>query len=192
MSSFLRFAGIAAFIVSLGLAVQALSYVPDVKIPVPCGTDAISKVIIKLVVDGGLEVKLRALLALKTIAEIKIALAVITGLFRGCADDLLKIGAGVVAETEATTSIVACFSAIITLFVKIFLQLSVKFGITAVVALCAEIDVVIRECLVNLEVCIAGVLALIVKACLYITVSVLAHLKLDLCADVLAHAGMSA
>jgi hypothetical protein len=61
MSSFLRFAGIATFIVSLGLAVQALSYVPDVKIPVPCGTDAISKVIIKLVVDGGLEVKLRAL-----------------------------------------------------------------------------------------------------------------------------------
>ncbi|KAF8758442.1 hypothetical protein RHS01_02269 [Rhizoctonia solani] len=174
MSSFVRLAGVVALIVSLGLAVQALVYVPDVKIPVPC------------------EQKIRALLILNSVAELKVAIAVIVALFKECGDELLKIGAGVAIDVDAHASIVACVSAVITLLVKICLQLSVKFGVAAVVAIFADIDVVLRVCLVNLEVCVVGIVALIVQACVYITASVLAQVKFDSCAEVLVKAGLAA
>ncbi|GAB1527834.1 hypothetical protein RhiTH_011022 [Rhizoctonia solani] len=192
MSSFVRLAGVVALIVSLGLAVQALVYVPDVKIPVPCGKDLVSKALIELVVGGSLEQKIRALLILNSVAELKVAIAVIVALFKECGDELLKIGAGVAIDVDAHASIVACVSAVITLLVKICLQLSVKFGVAAVVAIFADIDVVLRVCLVNLEVCVVGIVALIVQACVYITASVLAQVKFVSCAEVLVKAGLAA
>ncbi|CAE6448218.1 unnamed protein product [Rhizoctonia solani] len=191
MSSFFRYAGAAALILSFGLFVQALPVLADVKIPVPSGTDVVSKALSNLVVDGKLEAKLKALCAIKTLVELKACLAIIVALLKGCADELSKIGAGIIVDVEAQASIVACVYAIITLLVKVCLQISVKFSITAVAALFAEIDVCVRLLLVNLDICVVGILALIVKACVSITLPILDSLKFDACVALLASVGLN-
>jgi hypothetical protein len=49
-----------------------------------------------------------------TLVELEAAIRVLVDLFQTCADELLKVGAGVAVDLEAQASIVACLSAIIT------------------------------------------------------------------------------
>ncbi|KAJ1308124.1 hypothetical protein OPQ81_003847 [Rhizoctonia solani] len=191
MSSFLRYAGAAALLLSFGLFVQALPVLIDVKVPVPIGTDVVSKVFANLVINGEIEAKLKAIAAINTLVELKALIAVIVTLFKGCADELLKIGAGVVVDVDAQASIVACVAAIITLLVKVFAQVSLKLGITVCAAVFAEVDVCLRALLVNLNICIDGIVTLVVKALVSVTVAVLVGLKLQVCADILAKAGLA-
>ncbi|KAF8597371.1 hypothetical protein BDV93DRAFT_562408, partial [Ceratobasidium sp. AG-I] len=120
-----------------------------------------------------------------------VAVEVLVALFKGCADELLKIGAGVVVSTEAHASIVACFVATITLLVKVCAAVSIKFGLAAVIVLFAKIDVVLRLCLINLNICVGGILVLIAKAIASATVGVMAQVHLKLCLSVLGLTGVS-
>ncbi|CAE6451146.1 unnamed protein product [Rhizoctonia solani] len=183
MSSFLRFAGAAALVLSFGLFVRALPVV-SVSIPTITGTDAVSVVCAKLSVS--IEAHIKALLACGTIADVEAAIKAMIVAIKICSDDLVKIGTGVVVDVDAQASIVACIAALITLIVRVCLQLSVKFGIAAVAALYAELDVCIRLLLGNLDVCIAGIVALIVKACVGVTASLLASINMKVCADIIA------
>lgn len=190
MSSFTRFAGVAVVILSLGFLVTALPVVKtDVIIPAITGTDAVSLVCAKLIVD--IDVKIKALLACNTIAELHVAIDVLVALFKTCADDLLKVGAGVVVDVEAKASIVACIAAVITLLVKVCAQVTVKFGIAVVAVLFVKIDVVLRLLLVNLNICVGGIVALIAKALASVTVGLLAQVHLKLCLSVLGLAGIT-
>jgi hypothetical protein len=48
-----------------------------------------------------------------TLVELEAAVHVLVGLFQTCADELLKVGAGVAVDVEAQVSIVAGVAAII-------------------------------------------------------------------------------
>ncbi|CAE6527703.1 unnamed protein product [Rhizoctonia solani] len=187
MSSFLRFAGAAAIVLSLGLFASALPLLSvNANIPTVIGTDAICAVFTKMVVDLCIEAKIKALLACTTIAELEVAVKALVAVFKICADDLLKIGAGVVVEVDAKLSIIACVCSIITLLVQVLVQVCLKFGIAVTVSLCTQIDAVVHLCLINLNVCIDGIVALIVKTLASVIVTLCAQVKLDLCVALFA------
>lgn len=50
----------------------------------------------------------------ETIAQLEVAVKALVAVCSACADDLLKIGAGVTVDAEARASIVACVAAILT------------------------------------------------------------------------------
>ncbi|EUC59578.1 transmembrane protein, putative [Rhizoctonia solani AG-3 Rhs1AP] len=188
MSSFVRFAGFAAVILSLGLFATALPLL-NAKIVACVGVDAVCEILNKLVVELSVEAKIKALLACGTIAELEVAVKVLIALFQGCADELLNIGADVVVEADAKLSIIACVASIITLLVHVLVQVCLKFGIAATVTLCAQIDVVVRLLLVNLNICIDGIVTLIVKALATVIVTLCAQVKLDLCVALFTKVG---
>ncbi|CAE6459131.1 unnamed protein product [Rhizoctonia solani] len=187
MSSFIRFAGAAAVILSLGLFVSALP-LSFVKIQAATGLDVVSCLFKKLIVELELEVKIKALLACKTIAEAEAAAKVVIALLQICADDLLKIGAGVQIQEDAKMSLVVCVASIITLLVQVLVQVCLKFGIAATLHICAQIDTVVRLWLDNLDICIIGVVSLVVKAVGTVILGLCAQVKLDLCLQILTKA----
>ncbi|KAB5588338.1 hypothetical protein CTheo_8224 [Ceratobasidium theobromae] len=188
MSSFIRIAGAAAVVLSLGFLVSALP-AARASIPAITGTDAVSVVCAKLAVD--IEAKILALAGCGTIAELTVAVHALVAAIQICANDLLRVGAGVVVDVEAKASIVACLVATITLLAQVCVQVSVKFGLTVVAALFAEIDVVVRLLLVNLNICVGGIVALIAKALASVTVGLIAQIHLKLCLGVLGLAGVT-
>ncbi|KAG8735540.1 hypothetical protein FRC11_003204, partial [Ceratobasidium sp. 423] len=100
MSSFVRFAGAAALILSLGLFASALP-LATVNLQAAAGVDVVSCLFKRLIVELELEAKIKALLACATIAELEVAVKALVSVFQGCADDLLKIGAGIQIEADA-------------------------------------------------------------------------------------------
>ncbi|CUA68902.1 hypothetical protein RSOLAG22IIIB_08150 [Rhizoctonia solani] len=180
MSSFLRLVGLAAVVFSLGLAVSALP-IANIHLKSPTGTDVVSRLFFKLCIESELEAKLKALLLCGSIQDLTVKIDVVVALLKGCSDELLKIGADVVVDADAKISLVACIVSIVTLCVQVFATLSLKFGL----AICAEIDVVLRLLLANLAICVDGILVLIVKVLAQATVGVMAQIQLKLCLGVL-------
>ncbi|KAF8595009.1 hypothetical protein BDV93DRAFT_564829 [Ceratobasidium sp. AG-I] len=167
MSTFTRIAVFAALMLSLSYLVSALpASVVDGQVPatiVGCGT----------------------------MAELTTAADILVGVFKGCAEELIKSSASVSVSVEAQASIVACFASIIALLVKVCAAVSVKFGPTAVLVVFAKIDVAVRLCLFNLNICVNGILVLIAKAIPSATVGVMPQFHLKLCLNVLGLVGVS-
>ncbi|KAH7332943.1 hypothetical protein B0J17DRAFT_140446 [Rhizoctonia solani] len=186
MSSFVRFAGLAAIVLSLGLFASAAPLLVNNKIHAVVGVDAVCAVFTKLIVDLCIEAKIKALLGCATMSELEVACKALVATFQICADDLLKIGAGASVNAEAKLSIIACVVSLVTLLVQVLVQVCLKFGIAATASLCAQIDVVLRLCLENLNICIHGIMILIVKDLAAVIVTLCAQVKLDLCATLLA------
>ncbi|CAE6485775.1 unnamed protein product [Rhizoctonia solani] len=159
MISFVRFAGVVAVLFSLGLVVSAIP-IDRIHITAATGTDVVSRLCAKLVLEDKLEAKLKALLSCTNVGDLKIQIAVVAVLFQNCADQLLTIGAGVQLDTNATHSLVACLISIITLTVQVFATLTLKFGIFV----CAGIDDALRLFLVNIGICVDGLIGLVAKA----------------------------
>ncbi|CUA75368.1 Major DNA-binding protein [Rhizoctonia solani] len=165
MSTFSRIAAVVVFLFSVGLLVSAL--------PSPRGDDSWSIVGADTIPMCGvlakffIEVKacLEAITLCQDIVAVKLQIVALVGLLKGCTADLVKIGADVKIATEVQASIVTCFVSFLTLLVKVCVDLTAKFGLKVIVALCVEVDTCLHALLVQLNVCIHGVLALIVKGC---------------------------
>ncbi|KAH7332978.1 hypothetical protein B0J17DRAFT_721814 [Rhizoctonia solani] len=180
MSSFIRYAGAAALVLSLGLIVSALP-VMYANIPTPTGDDAVSRLCAKLVIEGELQAKIKALPLCLDIEDAKVKIAAIVALFKGCSDELLRIGAGVAVNVEAKASLVACIVKIITLCAQVCVALSLKFGLS----ICVEIDMALRSFLSILGICVNDIVELIVKALASATVGLLTEANLKLCLNAL-------
>ncbi|KAG8762812.1 hypothetical protein FRC12_008836 [Ceratobasidium sp. 428] len=192
MHTFTHIAAFVFILFSLSFLVSAIPTAPRTlgAIYPPAGEDAISAILIKLCLRD-LEVKIKALLGCGTLPELKLAIKVLIGLFQPCADELLKVDANVTISAKAKASIVTCVCSIITLLVKVCAEVSVKFGIVVVVDLFAELDVCLKALLVNLNICIAGVLVLIVKTLAQATVGLLFNIHFELCSAVLGLKGIA-
>ncbi|EUC59595.1 transmembrane protein, putative [Rhizoctonia solani AG-3 Rhs1AP] len=173
MSTFSRIAVVVVFLFSVGLLVSAL--------PSPRAADASWAIVgadmfpvCTLLEKFFLEVKvcIDAIAACHDLVTLKLKVAVFVALCKGCAADLLKIGADVKITAEAQASIVNCFVSMLTLLVQVCVNLTAKFGVAVIATLCAEIDIVLKFLFVHLDICINGVLGLIAKA--YVNTSSLA------------------
>ncbi|QRV87002.1 hypothetical protein RhiJN_15020 [Ceratobasidium sp. AG-Ba] len=189
MLTFTRLAGFAFVLLSLSFLVSAIPVVTRTytSICAPSGNDAVSLLFINLRAE--IEAKIHALLACGTKAELHVAVGVLVALFKGCSDELLKIGAGVTIDVEAKASIVACVCSIITLLVEVLVQVAAKLGIWVVIGLFVKIDVCLKLLLVNLNICIGGILALIVKGLGAATIGLVGQIHLGGCFGLLSMAG---
>ncbi|KAF8602428.1 hypothetical protein BDV93DRAFT_545280 [Ceratobasidium sp. AG-I] len=184
MSTFTRIAGAALLVLSLSYLVSALpAPAINVQIPAIIGTDAVSCVLAKFIAE--IEVKIHALVGCGSIVQLTVAIQALILVFQGCCDELLKIGAGVAITVDAQANIVVCIAAMITLLAKVCAAVSIKFGILVVLGLFAQLDIVVKLLLINLNICIDGILVLIAKAIASVTVGVLAQVQLKLCLGVL-------
>ncbi|CUA73119.1 hypothetical protein RSOLAG22IIIB_10550 [Rhizoctonia solani] len=86
----------------------------------------------------------------------------------------VKLDLSVDVKTQIAVKIVA----FICLVVKALAAVCVKLGVDVCIALIAKIDVCLQLLLITLNVCIDGLLAIIISLCLKLDVSVLAALKL--------------
>ncbi|CAE6452409.1 unnamed protein product [Rhizoctonia solani] len=180
MISFIRFAGAVVVLVSLGLMVNAIP-IERIHLTAATGADLVSRLCAKLILEDKLEAKLKALLLCKNIEDLRIQIAVVVALLRGCADQLSKIGAGIVVDADANASLVTCIISIITLVVQVFATLSLKFG----TSVCAEIDEVLRFFLATLGTCMNGVIGRVAKTLAEGTVGVMGQIQLKLCLRIL-------
>jgi hypothetical protein len=129
MISFIRFIGAVAVVFSLGLMVSAMP-IERIHLVAPTGIDLVSRLCAKLVLEGKLEAKLKALrvyisvmfalqstdrflVLCKNSEDLKIQIAILVALFENCAVELSKIGAGVVI-VDAKAGLVACIVSTIT------------------------------------------------------------------------------
>ncbi|QRW15565.1 hypothetical protein RhiXN_03566 [Rhizoctonia solani] len=191
--SLIRIAGAAALVLSFGLLIHAMPVpqsIEDLHIKVCVGVNVVVHALHKMVVDGDLESKIKAMAHANTAAELKACVAVLVRLLAACTSDLVKIGANVSINADERASIVGCIASTIVLLVRVCAHVSVKLGINAVATVFADLDVHVRDLLVNLNICVGGILELIVKACVSLTVGFIDSVKLHLIAKVCAQAGL--
>ncbi|CAE6456493.1 hypothetical protein ACGC1H_001039 [Rhizoctonia solani] len=86
----------------------------------------------------------------------------------------VKLNLSVDVKTEIALKIVA----IICLIVKALAAVCVKLGVDVCIALIAKIDVCLHLLLITLNVCVDGLLAIVISLCAKLDVSALAALKL--------------
>ncbi|CAE6459125.1 unnamed protein product [Rhizoctonia solani] len=188
--SFLRLAGAAAVLLSLGLFARALpmNLLGDINVHALAATDGVSCALNKLI-EADIIGKINGCVHLDSLADVSVALNACIELIKACSDELLKIGATVTLDAKAKEDIVAFVAAIITLFVKVCLQLTLKFGVAAVARIFADIDLCIKLLLVNLNVCVDGIIALVLNALVSVTVGLMPQLNLAVCASLFASLG---
>ncbi|KAJ1308207.1 hypothetical protein OPQ81_003922 [Rhizoctonia solani] len=86
----------------------------------------------------------------------------------------VKLDLDVDVKTAIAVQIVACIS----LIVKALAAVSVKLGVTVCLALFAQIDVCLQLLLVTLNVCVDGLLDIVISLCANLDIHVLAAIKL--------------
>ncbi|CAE6407790.1 unnamed protein product [Rhizoctonia solani] len=185
MPSFAQFAGLAIVVLSLGYFANALPtptfFGADV---LSCtGKDAYSLVFAKVIVE--FQACIKAISACKDIVEVKAQIDILCSIFHQCGDKLVAIGAGVFVTAQAKTEIIACVTGIITITVRACLALVFKFGLAVCVELFAKVDIAIQYFLLKLDLCIVGIVAVIAKSIISLTVGILFELDLKLCIETL-------
>ncbi|CAE6433741.1 unnamed protein product [Rhizoctonia solani] len=99
-------------------------------------------------------------------------LIVIQAVIASCVD--LKLNLDIDTKTKIAVEIMAC----ITLIVKALAAVCVKLGVNVCLALIAKIDMCLQLLLITLNLCVDGLLVIIIPLCAKFDVSVLAALKL--------------
>ncbi|KAB5588626.1 Transmembrane protein [Ceratobasidium theobromae] len=149
--------------------------------------------LVKLVVD--LEADVNA--AVKVIADVDIItdLAVhvdaLVVKVNTCAQAVAAIGANIDIDASVKADLAVRIAAIITAIVHVCVSVSAKFGILVVVSLFAKIDACLHLLLLNLGVCVQGIIALVANIVVKLGVSVFADVRLNLCLSILGLVGIS-
>jgi hypothetical protein len=116
-----------------------------------------------------------------TVGEVKAQVGVLVAHVEACAKAILALGVNIDVDAEVKADIAAKIAAIIAvrstrfsapvplthdpkIIVQACLSVSVKFGIVVVLAIFAPIDVCLRLLISNLDICVVGIVAVIVKS----------------------------
>ncbi|QRV87127.1 hypothetical protein RhiJN_15145 [Ceratobasidium sp. AG-Ba] len=187
MHAFTRLTSFVLFILSLNFLVCAL--------PTPANSgskdlairnvqaDALVAACVQLKAD--VTVHAAVLAKVETLVDAKAAVAVIVKDLNLAAKVFMDLGAGIELDDKVKVEVVACIAAVVSVIVQACLSLSLKLGLAVCLVIFAQLDVALRLLLVKLDICVNGILALIVKALVQVDVEALIKIKLHLCASVL-------
>ncbi|QRW10510.1 hypothetical protein RhiLY_09509 [Ceratobasidium sp. AG-Ba] len=193
MHSFTRLASFLLFVLSLSfvacaaptpriseLAVREYGYGNDSDYYSPA--DNMQKILVDVTAD--VHANLELMLAATTIAQVESQVDEIVVHIEHASDLVLALGqldlqAGVQADIAMQVY------ALVKIIVRACATVSLKFGITAVLALWAKIDECVHLLLVNLAVCVNGILALVLKLSVDVNVKLSIQTYLKLCATAL-------
>ncbi|CEL56362.1 hypothetical protein RSOLAG1IB_07748 [Rhizoctonia solani AG-1 IB] len=206
MLAFTRLTSILLFVLSLSFLVSALptseskalaarhdsnalvELILDLQAKVDVHVKAIRKCFHSVAVEEDTKPPLVAVeVALELVAKIGLLIADINA----CATAVLAIGANIDIDASVKADIGVKVAAIISVIVKLCIDLVAKFGIFVVGALLVQIDLCLKVLISNLGVCVDGLVAVIAEIVVNIGVSVLASVKFDLCIKVLGFVGVN-
>ncbi|CUA68924.1 hypothetical protein RSOLAG22IIIB_08169 [Rhizoctonia solani] len=186
MHVFSRLTSFVLFILSLSLFAHAL--------PAPGSSGALvtrdpkCDQLVDVVVDLKTKVDtcISAIVKAEVVADVSVQIDAIVGHVNTCANAIVAIGAVSDIDTVVKADIAARVAAIIAVIVKACLRLSVKFGLQVFLELFVKIDAAIKLLLVNLSVCIDGIVVLISQIVVATCAHILVTLNFELCLSVLA------
>ncbi|CUA77843.1 hypothetical protein RSOLAG22IIIB_12861 [Rhizoctonia solani] len=188
MHAFSRFASFLLFVFSLGLIASALPTAPggNNALATRYGEDK-ATILYGLIAD--LDVKIKAdvdvCLKAKTLDEVKIVVDTISADVQACAKAIVALGP-VKLDANVEADIAAKIAAIILVIIKACVDISVKFGLEVVIAVFAKIDLALKCLLVNIGICVEGILVLIAKIVVSTCNDLFVKLNFKLCLAVLA------
>ncbi|KAG9118753.1 hypothetical protein FRC07_006593 [Ceratobasidium sp. 392] len=188
MHAFTRLTSFLLFVLSLSFLTCALptpAAVGSKELAVrtaDCGPKVLD---IVLNLRAQVEADVAAIAKAEVLADVQVAVGILLKHIYAAADATLAVGVKVDIEAKVKAKIVVEVALCITLIVKACIALVLKFGLLAVLAVLASIDVAIKALLVNLQICIAGIITLIVQAIVDVKVVAFIKVHLLLCVDVL-------
>ncbi|QRV72211.1 hypothetical protein RhiJN_00225 [Ceratobasidium sp. AG-Ba] len=187
MHAFTRLTSFLLFILSLNFLACAL--------PTPANSgskdlairnvqaDALVAACVQLKAD--VTVHAAVLAKVETLVDAKAAVAVIVKDLNLAAKVFMSLGAGLELDEKVKVEVVACIAAVISVIAQACLSVSLKLGLAVCLVIFAQLDVALRLVLVKLDICVNGIVALIVKALAQVAVEALIKINLHLCANVL-------
>ncbi|QRV96178.1 transmembrane protein [Ceratobasidium sp. AG-Ba] len=194
MLSFARLTSFLLFVLSLsfltcaaptpkssGLAVRDYGYGDDRGSYSP--SDNVAEILVGLKAD--VDATCNKIVDITVFAEIQSEVAVLVAHVHHAAELVLALGE-VKVDADVQMKIAVQVYAIIKVIIQAFAKVSARFGITAVLAIWAQIDACIRLLLVNCDVCIHGIVAVVLKLCVDVDVKMCIHAYLGQCAALLA------
>ncbi|CAE7233256.1 unnamed protein product [Rhizoctonia solani] len=190
MHAFGRLTSFILFVLSLSLFAHAL--------PAP-GTSALSirdpkcDQLLSAVVDLKANVDTCIVAAIKADgpAGVTAQVDLIVGHVHACADAIVAIGSITDMDAVVKADLAAKVAAIIAVILKACLRLSIKFGIQVCIELFVKLDAALKLLLVNLGVCVEGIVVLVSKIVIATCAHILVTLNFNLCLSVLAIVGLN-
>ncbi|KAH7326935.1 hypothetical protein B0J17DRAFT_222944 [Rhizoctonia solani] len=184
MIAFTRLTSILLFVLSLGFLVSALPTTVDSK---ALATRHASHDLVGLIADLQPKVDdhVKAIVAVEAVVDLAAKVDVLVTDITACAKAVVAIGANIEIDASVKADIAVKVAAMITVIVNACVSLVAKFGIMVVVGLLAKIDFCLQLLLVNLGVCVEGIIPLVAKIVAKLGVSVFAQVHLGLCVNVL-------
>ncbi|CAE7204680.1 unnamed protein product [Rhizoctonia solani] len=189
MLAFTRLTSILLFVLSLGFLVSALPAAVDTK---ALAARHSSNDLVGLLVDlqAKIDVHVKAIVAVDAVVDLAAKIDVLVADVTACAKAIVAIGVNIDIDAAVKADIAVKVAAIISVIVKLCVDLVAKFGILVVVGLLAKIDLCLQLLIVNLGVCVEGVIVLIAQIVVKLGVSVFASVHLGLCINVLGLIGL--
>ncbi|CAE7133128.1 unnamed protein product [Rhizoctonia solani] len=187
MLAFSRITSILFFVLSLSFLTCALpTSAPQTNALAARGTGAdLLKICVNLEADVKAKVDAIVIANVKVLADVEPVLLDIVALVDVAAKDVLALGANINVDVDVKAQVAVHIAAVIRLVVNLCLALVVKLGVTALLALLVKIDVCLQLLLVNLSVVVEGIIVLVAKLVVDLTVKVFVNLNLNLCLSVL-------
>ncbi|KAG9089253.1 hypothetical protein FS749_001493 [Ceratobasidium sp. UAMH 11750] len=192
MHAFTRLTSFLLFVLSLSFLTCALPTLApagsqDLAVRTGSGQDVLD---IVLDLKAKVKAEVAVLTGCGTVAEVKAEVDVIVDLVEVAAKVILGVGAHIEVDADIKAKIAVEVAAIISVIVQACLSVSVKIGLVLVIAIFAKIDVCLQLLLVNLGICIEGIVAVIAKLVVRISVEAIIKLHLNLCASLLTIVGL--
>ncbi|KAG8735552.1 hypothetical protein FRC10_010409 [Ceratobasidium sp. 414] len=165
MHAFTRLTSFLLFVLSLSFLTCALPT------PVVAGSKELAvrnggaQDVLSILVDlkAKVDAEVVVLTGCSTLAEVKAEVDVMVGLVEVAAKAVLAVGVNIEVDADVKAKIAAEVAAIISVMVQACLNISVKFGLALVLAIFAKIDVCLHLLLINLGICIEGIVAVVAK-----------------------------
>ncbi|CCO36725.1 hypothetical protein BN14_10868 [Rhizoctonia solani AG-1 IB] len=189
MLAFTRLTSILLFVLSLSFLVSALPTSESKALATRHASNDLLDLIVKLHAD--VEAHVKVILAVDVALELVTKIGLLIADINACATAVLAIGANIDIDASVKADIGVKVAAIISVIVKLCIDLVAKFGIFVVGALLVQIDLCLKVLISNLGVCVDGLVAVIAEIVVNIGVSVLASVKFDLCIKVLGFVGVN-
>ncbi|CAE6532752.1 unnamed protein product [Rhizoctonia solani] len=160
MLAFTRLTSILLFVLSLGFLVSALPTTVDSK---ALAARHASGDLVGLVVDLGVKIDAHAeaIAAVQAGADLAVKVEALVVDVTACAKAVAAIGANIEIDAAVKADIAVKVSAIITVIVKLCVDLVAKFGILVVVGLLAKIDLCLQLLIVSGFRCLVSYLPLL-------------------------------
>ncbi|CAE6452880.1 unnamed protein product [Rhizoctonia solani] len=128
--------------------------------------------------------------SVKAVADLAAKVEVLVADVTACAKAIVAVGVNIDIDASVKADIAVKVAAIITVIVKLCVDLVAKFGILVVIGLLAKIDLCLQLLIVNLGVCVEGIIVLVANIVVKLGVSVFASVHLGLCINALGLAGI--